>query len=111
MDSIQQPSLAQSLRHFRDIAEHAEAAERLLKSLANRHRLAILCLLKDQELSVSQLNTYIPLSQSALSQHLAWLRQENCVETRRDSQTIYYRLVDGKVKSVIDTLYVLFCQE
>lgn len=83
----------------------------LLKVLANENRLMILCTLMNQEMSVNQLNDYIPLSQSALSQHLAVLRREQVVETRRESQTIYYRVKSPEVIRLLDVLHELFCPE
>lgn len=88
---------------------HCDEAARLLKALANPHRLMVLCALVEGEKSVSELNQGIPLSQSALSQHLAKFRQEGLVETRRESQTIYYRIGDPNALEIIRTLYRLFC--
>nr|WP_245558682.1 metalloregulator ArsR/SmtB family transcription factor [Kushneria aurantia] len=76
----------------------------LLKAMANENRLRILCLLRAGEMSVSQLNSRLDLSQSALSQHLAVLRRESLVSTRRSSQVIYYSLCGGQAEAVIDTL-------
>nr|WP_233350314.1 metalloregulator ArsR/SmtB family transcription factor [Kushneria phosphatilytica] len=76
----------------------------LLKAMANENRLRILCLLREGEMSVSELNTKLDLSQSALSQHLAVLRREELVNTRRASQTIYYSLRGKQAIAVIDTL-------
>mgnify|MGYP003629781757 CR=1 FL=1 len=89
---------------------HAHEAEQLLKMLANSNRLMILCSLVAGELSVSELNERVPLSQSALSQHLATLRHAGAVATRREAQAIYYRLDDARVSLVIETLHRLFCQ-
>ncbi len=91
------------------MAEHAESAARMLKSLANAQRLRILCLLASEERSVGTLNELLDLSQSALSQHLARLREEGLVTTRRDAQTIYYRLAEGPAKRLIKTLYGIYC--
>jgi len=81
----------------------------LLKALANSHRLMILCELKRGERSVSALETVVPLTQSALSQHLAKLREGGFVATRREAQTIYYSLADARVARLIDVLHELFC--
>lgn len=89
--------------------ERSSEAESFLKQLANSKRLMILCVLSEGELSVGELNKQVPLSQSALSQHLAKLRNVGFVETRRESQTIYYRLGDPRVKEVIGSLYQVFC--
>lgn len=91
------------------MATNAEEAEKFLKCIANRNRLMILCDLLDGGKSVGELNEDIPLSQSALSQHLSVLREAGMVTTERDSQTIYYSLADKRVKTLLQTLYTLFC--
>jgi len=92
-----------------DLLAHAEEAEKLLKALSNNKRLMILCSLNEGELSVNALNERVPLSQSALSQHLSVLRHSGMVATRRKSQTIYYRLDDPSVEVIIKALHSLFC--
>lgn len=90
--------------------QRAEDASRLLKALANAQRLRVVCLLVGREMTVGQINEELPdLSQSALSQHLARLRDEGLVSTRREAQAIWYRLVDGPAQSVIATLYGIYC--
>ncbi len=89
--------------------QNAEAAEALLKALANRYRLMLLCELHTGEKSVTALQQAVGLSQSAVSQHLARLRDENLVSTRRESQTIYYSLASEQAARVIATLYDLYC--
>nr|WP_297456811.1 metalloregulator ArsR/SmtB family transcription factor [uncultured Halomonas sp.] len=84
------------------------SATNLLKAMANENRLRILCLLDDGELSVSELNAKLALSQSALSQHLAILRREGLVATRRSSQTIYYSLQGNEARTVVETLAKLY---
>lgn len=84
-----------------------DQATALLKALANDNRLRILCLLDASELSVTELNQRLALSQSALSQHLAILRREGLVTTRRASQTIYYSLQGEQAKELIGTLVKL----
>ena len=91
------------------LAAHAEDAAALLKAMGNRNRLMVLCTLHEGELSVGELNARIPLSQSALSQHLATLRGAGLVATRRECQTIYYRLGNAAASAVIATLHGLFC--
>ncbi len=88
---------------------HTGEAVRLLKVLANERRLMILCLLAEGEFSVSEINERIDLSQSALSQHLALLRADELVHTRRHAQTIYYRLADGPAFAIINLLHDLYC--
>ena len=89
--------------------ENAGSAARLMKALANDSRLLILCYLDGKELSVSELNENLDLSQSALSQHLAVLRRDGLVKTRRDSQTIYYSLEGDQASRIISTLHEMFC--
>lgn len=89
---------------------NAEEASRLLKALANAQRLRMLCLLADGEMSVGQINEQLPeLSQSALSQHLARLREEGLVDTRREAQTVWYSLPPGPAQAIIGTLYGIYC--
>ncbi len=76
----------------------------LLRTLANPQRLKILSLLASGELSVGDLQAHIVLTQSALSQHLAKLRAQNLVATRRQSQTIYYRVVDEEALAMARAL-------
>ena len=88
---------------------HAAEAAALVKALANKQRLMILCLLVERERSVGELNGLLDLSQSALSQHLAVLREENLVSTRRDGQTIHYALVDGPALRILQVLHDTYC--
>ncbi|MBF0355563.1 MAG: winged helix-turn-helix transcriptional regulator [Alphaproteobacteria bacterium] len=88
---------------------NARRASTLLKAMSNEHRLLVLCQLADGEKSVGQLEKLIGLSQSALSQHLARLRRDNLVQTRRSAQTIYYSLSGHEASQVIGTLYGLYC--
>ncbi|HHW4679882.1 MAG TPA: metalloregulator ArsR/SmtB family transcription factor [Xylella taiwanensis] len=97
------PALAEQMR------ARAKEATQLLKILANDKRLMILCLLSERELSVGELNTLVALSQSALSQHLAVLRAEGVVNTRREAQTIYYSLLPGPALEMMRTLYAIYC--
>jgi len=94
---------------FSKMEANVDKAVTLLKAMANNHRLMILCMLLDKELSVSQLNQLIPVAQSSLSQHLAWLRREGFVCTRRESQTIYYSLDSKEVEAIISTLHGQYC--
>ncbi len=93
------------------IRDSASQAAQLLKAMANENRLLILCHLDGKELSVSELNQHLDLSQSALSQHLAVLRRDGLVATRRASQTIYYSLSGEISTRIIGTLHDLFCPE
>ncbi len=89
--------------------ESARRASALLKSMGNPHRLMILCQLVSGEKCVSELEDVIGLSQSALSQHLARLRRDDLVTTRRAAQTIYYSLAGHEAQTIISTLYDLYC--
>ena len=88
---------------------HAGDAAQLLKLLGNEKRLMVLCLLAEGERSVGQINAELDLSQSALSQHLAILRADGLVETRRNAQTIYYALAAGPARTIIETLHGIYC--
>ena len=90
---------------------HVADAASLLRVLANKHRLEILCKLESGELSVGDIQKQFGLSQSALSQHLALLRDENIVSTRRESQSIFYRISDPAALKIITTLAEIFCPE
>ena len=91
------------------IKANASEAESFLKMLANKNRLMILCSLVDKERSVNELNQLVPLTQSALSQHLAALRKTGLVSTRRQAQTIFYSVTDIRVKQIIEKMYEFFC--
>lgn len=96
---------------LRLLRQNAHAAARLMKALSNPSRLLILCQLIDGELSVSALNERIGLSQSAFSQHLALLRKDGLVKTRKEAQTVYYRLANDHAEQILEVLYRLFCKE
>ncbi len=90
---------------------HAGEAANLLKKMANEHRLLVLCTLASGELSVGDLNAQIPLSQSALSQHLGALREAGLVQTRREAQTIFYSLQGENAMKVIEVLRSIYCPD
>ena len=95
-----------------DVAQfeaNAAQAARLLRALANERRLTILCQLADGEVSVGELLPHAGVSQSALSQHLAVLRSEGIVATRREAQTIRYRIADPAAARVVSLLAEIFC--
>lgn len=94
---------------FSGMEIHAEEAARLLRSLGNANRLMILCSLCGGEKSVGELNGIVPLSQSALSQHLAVLREDALVSTRRDGQTVYYSVPDSPALKILEVLHGTFC--
>lgn len=89
----------------------AEAAE-LLRALSNEHRLLILChLIAEAELPVGELVSRVGLSPSALSQHLAKLREQGLVGYRREAQTLYYRVTDARAAQVLSVLQDIYCPE
>jgi ArsR family transcriptional regulator, virulence genes transcriptional regulator len=88
---------------------NAQRASSLLKSMCNEHRLLILCQLVPGEKTVSELQEVSGQRQTAVSQHLARLRKDDLVETRRDGKNIYYSLSGKEVSTVLETLYSLYC--
>lgn len=86
----------------------AGRASRLLKAMGNERRLTILCHLSQREHSVTELCRLVGLSQSALSQHLAKLRRDNLVRTRRAAQTVYYSVASPEVAPLLLSLSYLF---
>ena len=88
----------------------ASRAAALLRTVGNEQRLLVLCLLIEQgEASVGALLDQVRLSQSALSQHLARMREEGLVTYRRDAQTLYYRIADPTVERLVAALKGIFC--
>jgi len=94
---------------LQEMEANAGQAVALLKALANERRLFILCQLLERELSVGELNERLGLSQSALSQHLALLRRDELVTTRKEAQTVFYSLRSREVREVIGLLHRLYC--
>ncbi|MGE3142502.1 MAG: metalloregulator ArsR/SmtB family transcription factor [Hyphomonadaceae bacterium] len=92
-----------------EFAAKAGEAAQLLRALAHEARLMVLCQLVEGESSAGGLQEMTALSQSALSQHLAKLRAEGLVATRREAQTIYYRLADPRAAQLLETLAGIFC--
>lgn len=91
------------------LAARAGAAEAFLRSLASRHRLMILCTLLRGEWKVGALAERLGLSPSNLSRHLAALREEALVATRREGTVIYYRIAAPEVRTILSVLYAMFC--
>jgi DNA-binding transcriptional ArsR family regulator len=91
---------------------HSSAADvsDLLKLLGHPDRLMVLCQLKFGEQSVGELSRNLGIKQSPLSQHLARMRHEGVVTSRRDAQTVYYSIADDKIARVIEVLYDLYCE-
>ena len=107
----QKPEYKQAVtaRPVDQMEAHATDAAGIMKALGNESRLMILCILAEGEQSVGELNEIIPLSQSALSQQLARLRTHGLVETRRESQSIFYSLAQGPAEKIIHLLHDIYC--
>ena len=95
------------LSELHDMASHAVE---LLKAMANEWRLMILCQLSEGEKTVSELQEILGLSQSALSQHLAVLRRERIVRSRKEAQSVSYSLSGDDATKVMNTLHEVFCE-
>ena len=95
----------------RDMALHAGEAAALLKALAHPARLLVLCQLVQGERTVGELQPATGLGASALSQHLAVLREDGLVTTRREAQSILYSLVPGPAQRILQTLHDVYCGE
>lgn len=90
----------------------ADKVAETLKAIGNARRLIVLCkLVEHGEATVAALAQEVGLSQSALSQHLAKMREEQLVTFRRESQTLWYRIADPRVEALLGTLYDLYCKE
>lgn len=113
-----------SIKCFRDLSNRmnnqidinrlssaADQAQQLLKALANRDRLLLLCQLVEGERSVGELEQLLGIVQPTLSQQLAVLRREGLVATRREGKQVYYRVASAEALAVLNTLYGLFCAE
>jgi DNA-binding transcriptional ArsR family regulator len=94
----------------KQMAAAAGDASELLKSLANPHRLLILCQLTEGERSVGDLATFLNLRDSTVSQHLSLLRRDGLVRARRDGQTIWYSVSSQNARLVLGTLFEIFCK-
>ncbi len=92
-----------------DMRAAADEASGLLRALANRHRLLILCRLLDGERSVGELTDALGIRDSTVSQHLALLRKDRLVRTRRDGQTIWSAISSAPARAVIQVLYRCYC--
>jgi len=94
---------------IQEVEDKIDEAVGLLKALSNGCRLRIMCSLYQGEKSVGELETSVGISQSAISQHLARLRKDGLVKTRRQAQTIYYSMKDDKTSAILKTLYDIYC--
>ena len=97
--------------NVQDVEKNVAAAAALLKVLSNDKRLMVVCALHKGERCVGDLEGFVGLSQSALSQHLARLRRDGIVQTRRDAQTIYYSLKDPAAEKVLTCLHEIYCKD
>jgi len=103
-----EPTFSEKDRRF--LQQGASQAAALLKVIGNEKRLLVLCLLiQVGEMSVGGMLEHIPLSQSALSQHLSRMREEGLVSFRRESQTLYYRIANPDVEKIVATLKSIYC--
>ena len=101
---------AQDIEKIGELHDMAAHAVELLKAMANEWRLMILCQLADGEKTVSELQEILGLSQSALSQHLAVLRREKIVKSRKHAQSVTYSLAGDEAPKVMNTLHEVFCE-
>lgn len=85
-------------------------AESMLKVLANGNRLMILCNLVEGRMTVSELLERLDLSQSALSQHLARMREEGLIASDKQGQQVYYSILAPEVRAILSTLYLVYCR-
>jgi DNA-binding transcriptional ArsR family regulator len=92
-----------------DMLVAADRASALLKALANRHRLIIICQLVEKERSVGDLADLLQVRDSTVSQHLALLRKDGLVSARRDGQTIWYSIASGPARELVQALYRAYC--
>lgn len=93
-----------------ELRESARRASTLLKAMGNERRLTVLCYLVENERSVSELEALIGISQSALSQHLARLRRDGLVDTRRAAQNIYYSVASREARELLESLHHILCR-
>jgi len=103
--------MATALKDAVELQEQAAEVAAVMRMLANERRLMILCKLVEWgEANVNALAEAVGLSQSALSQHLAKMREEGIITYRRESQTLWYRIADPRIEQLFATLHQLFCR-
>jgi DNA-binding transcriptional ArsR family regulator len=95
----------------RKMASAAQKASDLMKTLGHKDRLMVLCHLTSGEKSVGELASLLEIPQSPLSQHLARMRKESLVDTRRQAQTIYYSIASGEAERIVSLMHELYCSE
>ena len=93
------------------MSQAADVAVELLQWLGNRSRLMIMCQLLEGEKSVGQLAEFLQARESTVSQHLALLRKDRLVTTRRDGQTIFYSISSDPARRIIELLYEIYCPQ
>jgi len=98
-------------KDMKNMENNVSEACAMLKAIANQTRLMIVCQLVEKEMSVGELLKIIPMSQSAMSQHLSILRREQIVKTRRDAQSIFYRLESKEARVILETVHGLYCKD
>lgn len=97
--------------NFDQMQQNSKKAESMLKMLANANRLMILCNLVQSERTVNEIVEIVGLSQSAVSQHLAKLRDENIVISEKRGKLVFYRICSPEVSAILSTLYLIYCRE
>lgn len=104
--------LSEATADLADFTARASEVADMLKALANRGRLMVLCqLVENGEMRVGDVAEAVGLSQSALSQHLAKMREEGLVAFRRDGQTLFYRIADARCEALLAVLHTLYCSK
>jgi DNA-binding transcriptional ArsR family regulator len=96
--------------NFAKLQKAAPVAAKLLKAIAHRERLLILCQLSQTEQNVGQLLEHSLLSQSAFSQHLGVLKRQKLVKTRKEAQTVFYSLANDDVAKILKLLHEIYCK-
>jgi ArsR family transcriptional regulator, virulence genes transcriptional regulator len=94
---------------LRDMEATAERVSEIMKLLANKHRLLVLCQLADGEKSVGELARLLGVREPAMSQQLAVLRREGLIRPRREAQTIYYEVARDDIRRLMEFLYETYC--
>ena len=109
MNEVKDTAAPEDLAQLTELHDMATNACELLKAMANEWRLMILCQLTEGEKTVSELQSMLGLSQSALSQHLAILRREKIVKSRKHAQSVSYSLTGDEATKVMESLHEVFC--
>ena len=109
MNKLEKLVDTEDFRRLAELHDMASHACELLKAMSNKWRLIILCQLSEGEKSVGELQSLLGIGQSAVSQHLAILRREKIVESRKHAQSIYYSLSGDQAIKIMATLHEVFC--